>query len=184
MNADDFELVAGWFATAAGHAFEASFDWLELNFAHGYLVGTFISPLTNQREDEYGGDLMNRMRFPLEVLDAIRAIWPRDRLLTVAISATDWAIDGITVEEAMESARLLAVHGCDVVTVLGGQTVARSVPAYARCFQMLPAGRIRNEAQVPTMAAGGITDLDDVKTVLLSGRAEYCRLDHARLGGL
>jgi anthraniloyl-CoA monooxygenase len=196
METDDFDMITKCFAAAAGRALEADFDWLELHFGHGYLIGTFISPLTNVRQDSFGGDVKSRMRFPLDVLDAVRAIWPRDRLLAVAISATDWvagrrsspggrsSTDGTTSEEAMEIARLLAAHGCDLVTVLGGQTVARSVPAYGRCFQMLPAGRIRNEAKVPTMAVGGITDLDDIKTVLLSGRADYCRVDHARLGGL
>jgi anthraniloyl-CoA monooxygenase len=181
MDRSDMAQVADAFAAAARRALAAGFDWLELQFGHGYLVGTFVSPLTNRRTDEYGGGLDGRLRFPLEVLAAVRSAWPRDRMLAVAISATDWAPAGLAAEEALAAARRMRERGADVLTVLGGQTVWRSTPPYGRCFQMLLSGRIRNEAGVPTMAVGGLTDLDDVKTVLLSGRAQWCRLDHVRL---
>jgi anthraniloyl-CoA monooxygenase len=172
--------VAGDFARAAGLARAADVDQLQLQFGHGYLLASFISPLSNRRRDAYGGSLENRLRFPLRVLDAVRSAWPSDRRLLVAFSAADWARGGLAAEDAKAAATAFAGHGCDYVTVLGGQTTWSSRPAYGRCFNALMAGKIRLEAGVPTVAAGGIGDLDDVRTVLLSGRADLCLLDHAR----
>jgi len=175
MDRSDMERVRNDFAQAARRAALLGFRFLQLHFGHGYLLGTFISPLTNRRRDEYGGDILNRMRFPLEVLEATRAEFPAE--LAVAISATDWQVGGLTETDMLAAARLLRDRGVDFVTALGGQTTPQSKPPYGRCFQMLLAGKIQNEAAVPAIAAGGITDPADAKTVMLSGRAERCLLD-------
>ena len=180
IDRDDMDRVRDDFAAAARLAARLCFRFLQLQFGHGYLLGTFISPLTNRREDGYGGAIGDRLRFPLEVLDAVRTEFPDE--LAVAISATDWAPGGLTRAEALTAARLLREHGADFVTALGGQTTPRALPPYGRCFQMLHAGRIQNEAGVPAIAAGGVTDLEDVRTILLSGRAERCILDPAPSG--
>jgi anthraniloyl-CoA monooxygenase len=173
--------VAAAFAASAASAAEVGFDWLELQFGHGYLLGAFISPLTNRRSDAYGGPLGNRLAFPLRVLREVRRVWPRDRLLSVAVSVEDHRPGGTTVQEALEVGRCLREAGADCITVLSGQTVADAAPPFDRCFNLLSAGKLKNEAGVPTMATGGITDLDDARTVLLSGRADYVRLDRVRL---
>ncbi len=175
------ERVAADFAAAAATAAETGFDWLELQFGHGYLLGSFISPLSNRRSDRYGGSLENRLRFPLRVMGAVRGAWPRGHLLAAAISVDDRLPGGTTVDEALTIARRLRDAGADCVTALSGQSVWRSSVPVGRCFAMLGAGRIRNEAGVRVMATGGITDLDDVRTVLYSGRADYVRLDSTRL---
>lgn len=175
----DMQRVRDDFSAAAGRASELGFRFLQLQFGHGYLMGSFISPLTNRRRDRYGGSLENRLRFPLEVLAAAREAFPGE--LAVAISATDWELGGLSEADMLAAARLLRAEGADFVTALGGQTTPRAAPAYSRCFQMLVAGKIQNEAKVPTIAAGGITDLADVKTIVLSGRAERCLLDAVRL---
>ncbi len=176
----DMERVCLDFAAAAAEAARLGFPLLQLDCAQGGLLASFISPLTNLRADQYGGTPENRLRFPLEVLDAVRAAWPADRRLLVAFSATDWASGGLSVPDAFGAARAFRDHGADLVTVLGGQTVWGSTPAYVPCHQMLIAGKIRNEAGVPVVAQGGIADPDDLKTVLLSGRADYCVLDVVR----
>ena len=173
------EQVRDDFAHAARRASGLGFRFLQLHFGHGYLLGTFISPLTNRRLDRFGGGIGNRMRFPLEVLGATRAEFPGE--LAVAISATDWQAGGLTEPDMLEAVRLLGDHGADFVTALGGQTTRWSRPPYGRCYQMRLAGKIQNEAGVPAIAAGGITDGADVRTVVLSGRAERCLLDSVRL---
>ena len=175
MDRADMDRVRDDFAAAARLAARLCFRFVQLQFGHGYLLGTFISPLTNRRGDEHGGPIGNRMRFPLEVLDAVRTEFPDE--LAVAISASDWEPGGLPEEEMLTAARLLHEHGADFVTALGGQTTPRAVPPYGRCFQMLLAGKIQYEAGVPAIAAGGVTDMDDVRTILLSGRAERCLLD-------
>jgi anthraniloyl-CoA monooxygenase len=175
MDRADMERVRDDFARSAAEAAALGFRFLQLHFAHGYLLATFISPLTNRRTDEYGGVIENRLRFPLEVLGAARAAFPGE--LAVAVSATDWEPGGLSEPDLLTAARLLREHGADFVTVLGGQTTPRSLPPYGRCFQMLLAGRVRGEAGVPVIAAGGVTDLADAKTILLSGRADRCLLD-------
>ena len=172
MTARDISHVVTLFAVAAKAAGDCWLDALELNFAHGYLVAGFISPLTNRRTDQYGGSLENRMRFPLQVLDAVRAAW--ERPLLVRISASDWAPAGIELEGAVAIAGLLKEHGCDLVHVVLGQTIWESRPDYRRLFGVPASDRIRNEAGIPTIAAGNITTADDVNTILAAGRADMC----------
>lgn len=169
------------FVEAALRAIRAGFDWLELQAGHGYLLSGFISPLTNQRTDEYGGSLENRLRFPLEVLAAIRGVWPAHRPLSVRISASDWAMGGTGADEAVEIARRLRLAGADIVDVSSGEVVAEQKPVYGRMYQTPFADRIRNEAQVPTLAVGAITDADQVNGIIASGRADLCALSRSYL---
>jgi anthraniloyl-CoA monooxygenase len=177
MDADDMSRVREQHVTAAERALAAGFDALELNFAQGYLVASFISPLTNRREDEFGGSLENRLRFPLEVLEAVRSIWPPERPLIVRIAASDWSSRGLPLEEAIDTARALRSHGCDVVHVSAGQTVAEDRAEYRRGFVTRLGDRIRAEAGVPTMVAGYVTTEDEVNTIVGAGRADLCLLD-------
>jgi anthraniloyl-CoA monooxygenase len=181
MTREDMERVRDDFARAARMSAEAGFDILELHFAHGYLLATFISPLTNLRGDEFGGPLENRMRFPLEVFDAVRASWPEDKPVSVRISAADWAPGGTEIEDAIAIARLLKAHGCDIVDVSAGQTVPHQRPVYGRQFQTPFSERIRREAGIPTMAVGNIVSYEDVNTILAAGRADLCVLARAHL---
>jgi anthraniloyl-CoA monooxygenase len=182
MDRADMDRVRDEFARSTRMAKEAGFDWLEVHMAHGYLLSSFLSPLTNRRTDEYGGSLENRLRFPLEVLDAVRAAWPQDRPLSVRISATDWLGDrGTTPSEAVEVARRLHAHGCDVVDVSAGGNDPASRPPYGRMFQVPVADRIRHEAKVPVMTVGGLFSADDVNTVVAAGRADLCCLARAHL---
>src|SRR5204863_243500 len=158
---------------------EAGFDLLELHFAHGYLLASFLSPLTNRRADAYGGALGNRARFPLEVFDAVRVVWPAARPMSVRISATDWAEGGMTPDDAVEVARLLKAHGCDIVDVSAGQTVPEQKPVYGRLFQTPFADRIRHEADIPTMTVGNVASYADVNSIIAAGRADLV----ARLRG-
>jgi anthraniloyl-CoA monooxygenase len=181
MDRADMEKVRDEFLTAVERSARAGFDWLELHFAHGYLLSTFISPLTNRRKDDYGGSLENRMRFPLEVLDAARSAWPAERPLSVRISATDWAPGGLEPGDAVEVARMLKAHGCDMVDVSAGQVVEDAKPVYGRQFQTPFSERVRIEAGVATMAVGNITSYADVNTILAAGRADLCVLARAHL---
>ncbi|MGV9692287.1 bifunctional salicylyl-CoA 5-hydroxylase/oxidoreductase [Streptomyces sp. NPDC003444] len=169
------------FTAAARRAARSGFDLLELHAAHGYLLSGFLSPLTNHRTDAYGGDLEGRLRFPLEVLDAVREAWPDDRPLTVRISATDWAEGGTTAEDAVATARALAAHGADAVDVSTGQVVPHETPAYGRSYQTPYADRIRNETGIPVIAVGAISSWDDVNSLLLAGRADLCALARPHL---
>jgi anthraniloyl-CoA monooxygenase len=181
MARQDMDKVRTDFARAAEMAREAGFDLLEIHMAHGYLLASFISPLTNRRDDEYGGSLENRMRFPLEVFDACRAVWPPEKPMSVRISATDWAPGGMEPEDAVAVARLLKAHGCDIVDVSAGQTVADQRPEYGRLFQTPFADRIRHEVGIATMAVGNISSYMDVNTILAAGRADLCVLARAHL---
>ena len=163
------------FAVAAQAAAGCWVDALELNFAHGYLLASFISPLTNRRNDAYGGSLENRMRLPLEVLDAVRTTW--ERALLVRISASDWSEGGMTLDESVGIASLLRTHGCDLVHVVMGQTVWEGRPDYRRLFAVPASDRIRNESGIATIASGNITTADDVNTILAAGRADLCVLE-------
>ncbi|MFT4246927.1 MAG: bifunctional salicylyl-CoA 5-hydroxylase/oxidoreductase [Pseudomonas sp.] len=169
------------FAAAAHRAAAAGFDWLELQAGHGFLLSSFLSPLTNRRGDEYGGTLERRLRFPLEVLAAVRAAWPAQLPLSVRISATDWAEGGTTVDEAVEIARRLKQGGADLVHVSSGEVVPGQRPVYGRLYQTPFADRIRNEARVPTIAVGAITEADQVNGVIASGRADLCALARPHL---
>lgn len=183
MTRGDLQDVVGWFAAAADRADRAGFDVVELHMAHGYLLSSFLSPLANRRTDAYGGSLANRMRFPLEVLAAVRAVWPERKPLFVRISASDWMPDGtgFTLDEAVELSRALAAGGCDVVDVSSGGNALESRPRYGRMYQVPFADRIRHEAGVAVMAVGGIQGADHVNTVLAAGRADLCALARPHL---
>lgn len=169
------------FAAAAWRAARCDFDLLELHCAHGYLLSGFLSPLTNQRTDSYGGSLAGRLRFPLEVFDSLRGIWPDDRPMTVRISATDWAAGGTSAEEAVEIARAFAAHGADAIDVSTGQVVADERPEFGRSYQTPYADRIRNTLGIPVIAVGAISSWDDVNSLLLAGRADLCALGRPHL---
>ena len=181
MTRDDMKQVRRDYVRAAGMAEEAEFDLLEIHFAHGYLLASFVSPLTNQRPDEYGGALENRMRFPLEVLEAVRGAWPEHKPLSVRISAVDWAPGGMEADDAVEVAKLLKRGGCDIVDVSAGQTVPYQKPRYGRQFQTPFSDRVRHEAEIATMAVGNISSFMDVNTILAAGRADLCCLARAHL---
>ncbi|MFD4141229.1 bifunctional salicylyl-CoA 5-hydroxylase/oxidoreductase [Streptomyces sp. NPDC058572] len=169
------------FTGAARRAASSGFDLLELHCAHGYLLSGFLSPLTNRRTDAYGGPLENRLRFPLEVFDAVRAVWPDERPMTVRISATDWADGGTTADDALAIARAFAAHGADAIDVSTGQVVPEEQPEYGRSYQTPYADRIRNEVNVPVIAVGAISSWDDVNSLLLAGRADLCALARPHL---
>ena len=182
MDRADMDRVRDDHAAAATRAAEAGFDMLEIHMAHGYLLAGFISPLTNQRSDEYGGDLVARMRYPLEVFDAVRAAWPDDLPLAVRISATDWVEDGgLTGADAVEVAKLLKAHGVDIIDVSAGQTTPEADPEYGRMYQTPFAERVRIEADIPTIAVGAITSADQVNTIIAAGRADLCALARPHL---
>jgi anthraniloyl-CoA monooxygenase len=182
MDRADMDRVRDDFVRAAAWANEAGFDMIELHMAHGYLLSSFISPLSNKRDDDYGGDIPARMKFPLEVLDAVRAHWPDDKPLSVRVSATDWVEDGgLTGDDAVEVARLLVEHGCDIIDVSAGQTTEDAEPIYGRMFQTPFSDQIRQEAGVPTITVGNITSADQVNTIIASGRADLCALARPHL---
>jgi anthraniloyl-CoA monooxygenase len=181
MDRTDMARVRDEFVRAAQMAQEAGFDFLQLNMAHGYLLASFLSPLTNQRSDEYGGDLEARLRYPLEVLDAVRAVWPESKPLSVALSATDCVQGGSTIEDAVQIAKALKAHGCDIIMVLAGQTTIDSEPAYGRGFLTPLSDRIRNEAGTPTMVGGYLTTSNEINTILAAGRADLCILNSMHL---
>ncbi|WP_445527370.1 bifunctional salicylyl-CoA 5-hydroxylase/oxidoreductase [Streptomyces cyslabdanicus] len=169
------------FTAAARRAARAGFDLLELHCAHGYLLSGFLSPLTNRRTDAYGGSLDKRLRFPLEVFDAVRGVWPEDRPMTVRISASDWAEGGTSAAEAVEIARAFAAHGADAIDVSTGQVVADEHPEFGRSYQTPFADRIRHEVGVPVIAVGAISSWDDVNSLILAGRTDLCALARPHL---
>ena len=155
---------------------------IEVHMAHGYLLACFLSPLTNQRSDAYGGDPENRLRFPLEVLDAVRSAWPSRKPIAVRISATDWVEDGgLTGDDAVAIAAALKAHGADIINVSAGQTTNDAEPVYGRMFQVPFAEQIRLEADVPPIAAGNITSADQINTIIAAGRADLCALARPHL---
>ncbi|QMU77130.1 bifunctional salicylyl-CoA 5-hydroxylase/oxidoreductase [Streptacidiphilus sp. PB12-B1b] len=177
----DLRAAATDFADAAARAARAGFAVLELQFGHGHLVSGFLSPLTNHRTDRYGGPLAHRLRFPLEVLAAVRDAWPAERPLLVRISATDWADGGTTGAEAVEIVRALAAAGADAVDVSTGEVVPHQRPQYGRSYQTPYADLIRNATGVPTLAVGAISGYDDVNSLLLAGRADLVAVGRAQL---
>jgi anthraniloyl-CoA monooxygenase len=182
MTRADMDVVRDEFVRAAQMAQRAGFDWLELHYAHGYLMSSFITPLTNRRTDEYGGSLDNRMRFPLEVFRAVRKVWPDDKPISVRISANDWVgKDGVAPEDAVGIARMLTDAGVDMIDVSAGQTSTRSKPVYGRMFQTPFSDRIRNEAGVATLAVGNIYEPDHVNSILMAGRADLVCLARPHL---
>jgi anthraniloyl-CoA monooxygenase len=181
MDAADMARVRSDFVRAATMAIAAGFDMIELHAAHGYLLASFLSPLTNTRTDEYGGSLQNRMRFPLSVFDAVRAAWPNASPMSVRISATDWAPGGLEEDEAVAIARALHEHGCDLVDVSTGQTTVDAKPVYGRMWQTRFSDHIRHVAGVATVAVGNIVSGDQVNTILAAGRADLCALARPHL---
>ncbi len=181
MDRDDMDKALADYAAAAKRALRAGFDMLEVHMAHGYLLASFISPLTNRRDDAYGGSLENRMRFPLEVFDTVRALWPEERPMAVRISATDWIPGGIDGDDAVEIAAMLKAHGCDIIDVSSGQTDIAEEPVYGRMFQTPFADRIRHEVGIATIAVGNITTADQVNTILAAGRADIVALARPHL---
>ena len=181
MTRADMNIVKDQFVAATRMAIRAGFDLLELHCAHGYLLASFISPLTNVRGDEYGDSLENRLRFPLEVFDAMRAEWPAGKPMTVRVSAVDWYEGGLDAEDSIEVARAFAAHGVDALDVSTGQTVAEEQPSFGRSYQTPFADRIRNVAGIATIAVGAISGYDDVNSIILAGRADLCALGRAHL---
>ena len=172
MTRADMDRVIAQFVQAADRGARAGFDMLELHSAHGYLLASFISPLTNTRSDEYGGSISNRTRFPLEVFRAMRAVWPHDKPMSVRISATDWTDGGLTGDDAVEVARMFADAGCDLIDVSTGQTTPDAQPVFGRMYQTPFSDQIRNEAGIATMCVGNITTADQVNTIIVAGRAD------------
>jgi anthraniloyl-CoA monooxygenase len=181
MNRADMDVVVEQHVNAVRMAREAGFDMVELHCAHGYLLSSFITPVSNRRTDEYGGPLENRLRFPLEVFRAMRNAWPEDCPMSVRISATDWVEEGLTADEAVEVARAFGAVGADIIHVSTGQTTPYGRPVYGRMFQTPYSDRIRNEAGVPTIAVGNITEADQVNGIIAAGRADLCALGRPHL---
>jgi anthraniloyl-CoA monooxygenase len=181
MTRDDMERVKDQFVRAAEMGERCGFDMLELHCAHGYLLSSFITPLTNRRTDEYGGGLANRLRYPLEVFAAIRAVWPSRKPISVRISATDWVEGGITGADAVEIARAFDAEGADLIDVSAGQTSRLAQPVYGRMFQTPFSDKIRNELRIATMAVGNITDADQVNSIVAAGRADLVALARPHL---
>ena len=181
MSRSDMDALTAAFVESTRRADAAGFDWLELHCAHGYLLASFISPLTNQREDSYGGSLENRCRYPLEVFRAMRAVWPKDKPLSVRISAHDWAPGGNTPDDAVAIARLFKAAGCDLIDVSSGQTTRDAKPVYGRMYQTPFADRIRNEVGMLTMAVGAISEADHANSIIAAGRADLCAVARPHL---
>jgi anthraniloyl-CoA monooxygenase len=181
MTASDMERVCKAFVEAARLAAMADFDMLEIQAGHGALLSSFISPLTNRREDEYGGSLENRLRFPLQIFDAVRAEWPQHLPMSVRISAVDWVYEGTTMDDAVEIARAFAAKGADIIDVSSGETSIYSKPVYGRMYQTPFSDRLRNEAGIPTIAVGNITDFDQINSIIAAGRADLCALGRPHL---
>ncbi|MPZ55950.1 MAG: bifunctional salicylyl-CoA 5-hydroxylase/oxidoreductase [Rhizobiales bacterium] len=177
----DMDRVIADFVQATKRGMRAGFDMLELHAAHGYLLASFISPLTNRRTDDYGGPIENRMRFPLEVFRAMRAAWPDDKPTSVRISATDWADGGLSGDDAVAVARLLAKAGCDLIDVSSGQTTPDAAPVYGRMFQTPFSDQIRNETGLATMCVGNITSADQANTIVAAARADLVALARPHL---
>lgn len=181
MTRADMDEVTAQFVAAAQRAHVIGCDWLELHCAHGYLLSSFISPLTNQRDDDYGGSLGNRLRYPLEVFQAVRAVWPQDKPMSVRISANDWVEGGITPADAVEIAKAFKAAGADMIDCSSGQVSKQEKPVYGRMFQTPFADRIRQEAGIATIAVGAISEADHANSILAAGRADLCAIARPHL---
>ncbi len=181
MTRPDMDNMTAAFVQSTRYALDAGFDWLELHCAHGYLLSSFITPLTNQRLDAWGGSLQNRCRYPLEVFTAMRAVWPAHLPMSVRISAHDWAPGGNTADDAVEIARLFKAAGCDFIDVSSGQTTRAARPVYGRMYQTPFADRIRNEIGIQTIAVGAISEADHANSIIAAGRADLCAIARAHL---
>jgi anthraniloyl-CoA monooxygenase len=181
MTPADMDRVTADFVAATKRGIEAGFDWLELHCAHGYLLSAFLSPLTNQRTDEFGGSLANRLRWPLQVFAAMRAVWPQDRPMSVRISAHDWVEGGNTAQDAVEIARAFKAAGADLIDVSSGQVSKAQQPVYGRMYQTPFAEAVRNEVGIATMAVGAIFEADHVNSIIAAGRADLCAIARPHL---
>lgn len=181
MTREDMDRIKAQFVQSTRHAVTAGFDWLELHCAHGYLLSSFLTPLTNQRTDQYGGSLENRCRYPLEVFAAIRDAWPAHLPMSARISAHDWVPGGNTADDAVEIARLFKAAGCDFIDVSSGQTSRAARPVYGRMYQTPFADRIRNEVGIQTIAVGAISEADHANSIIAAGRADLCAIARAHL---
>ncbi|MEO7457697.1 MAG: bifunctional salicylyl-CoA 5-hydroxylase/oxidoreductase [Gemmatimonadaceae bacterium] len=181
LSVDAMRLVREEFVRAVAMGIEAGFDMLELHCAHGYLLSSFLTPVSNRRTDDYGGSLENRLRFPLEVFAAMRATWPASKPMSVRISATDWVDDGITGEESVEIGRAFMRAGADIIHVSTGQTTTDAQPVYGRLYQTPYSDRIRNEGAVPTIAVGNVTEADQVNGIIAAGRADLVAVGRPHL---
>ena len=181
MTRADMDAMRDAFVASTARAATAGFDWLELHCAHGYLLSAFLSPLTNQRDDDYGGALANRLRYPLEVFAAMRAAWPAERPMSVRISAHDWAPGGNTADDAIAMAEAFKAAGADVIDVSSGQTTRAAQPVYGRMYQTPFSDRIRNEVGIATIAVGAITDADQANSIIAAGRADLCAVARPHL---
>jgi len=181
MTRADMDRVKADFVRATLMGEDAGFDMLELHCGHGYLLSSFLTPISNHRTDEYGGSIENRLRFPLEVFEAMRAAWPKHKPMSVRISATDWHDDGLTAEDSIAIAEAFAQAGADLIDVSAGQTTPLAKPVYGRMFQTPFCDRIRNEARVKTMAVGNIFEPDHINSILAAGRADLCALARPHL---
>ena len=181
MTRADMDRVRDDFVRSTRWAAEAGFDWLELHCAHGYLLSSFISPLTNQRSDDYGGSLANRLRYPLEVFAAVREVWPQQLPMSVRISAHDWVEGGITPDDAIEISRAFKAAGADLIDCSSGQVSKAEKPVYGRMFQTPFADRVRNEAGIATIAVGAISEADHVNSIIAAGRADLCAIARPHL---
>jgi anthraniloyl-CoA monooxygenase len=177
----DMQRITADFVAATQRAESAGFDILELHCAHGYLLSSFLSPLTNKRADEFGGSVDNRARFPLQVFSAIRAVWPHDKPISVRLSCHDWFVGGNTADHAVVIARLFKAAGADIIDCSSGQVVAEQKPTYGRMYQTPFADRIRNEVGIPTVAVGAISEADHVNMVIAAGRADLCAVARPHL---
>ena len=181
MTREDMDRVRDDFVRSTRHAAQAGFDWLELQCAHGYLLSSFISPLTNARTDAYGGSLANRLRYPLEVFAAVRESWPAHLPMSVRISAHDWVEGGITPDDAVQIGRAFKAAGADLIDCSSGQVSKRQQPVYGRMFQTPFADRVRNEADIATIAVGAISEADHVNSIVGAGRADLCAIARPHL---
>ena len=181
MNCDDMDRVRDDFIRATRFAAEAGFDWLELHCAHGYLLSSFISPLTNRRKEECGGSLANRLRYPLEVFAAVRTAWPQELPISMRISAHDWVEGAITPDDAVVIARALKAAGADLIDCSSGQVSKQETPVFGRMFQTPFADRVRNEAGIATIAVGAISEADHVNSIIAAGRADLCAIARPHL---
>ena len=181
MTRADMDRVRDDFVRSARWAAEAGFDWLELHCAHGYLLSSFISPLTNLRTDEYGVSLENRLRYPLEVFHAVREVWPRHLPMSVRVSAHDWVEGGITPDDAVQIARMFKAAGADMIDCSSGQVSKKEKPVYGRMFQTPFSDRVRNEAGIATIAVGAISEADHVNSIIAAGRADLCAVARPHL---
>jgi anthraniloyl-CoA monooxygenase len=181
MTRADMERVRNEFVHSTRMATQAGFEMIELHCAHGYLLSSFLTPVSNHRTDDYGGSLENRLRFPLEVFTAMRTEWPKEKPMSVRVSATDWVEDGLTADESVAIAQAFVDAGADIIHVSTGQTTTEAKPVFGRLWQTPYSDRIRNEARVPTIAVGNITDADQVNSIIAAGRADLVAIGRPHL---